>query len=283
MIRNLILATFLLLTSPTFAETPHERIVSIGGSLTEILYALGAESLLVGTDTTSYFPAAAEQLPKVGYQRTLSAEGILSLQPTQVLVTEEAGPSSVLYQLQTAGVNLHMFKSPRSISDVKDNIRKIADLLGSQYNAIASLERIEQQTALLEDTLREQGGSNIRVLFILQPGNGAPMVSGTGTAADSIISLSGAHNAVREYAGYKPLNPEAMVALQPDFILTTTQGLEQLGGRHAILQIPGIAMTPAGKKQRLLHMDSLLLLGFGPRTAQAALTLNRLYSNESHH
>ena len=72
------------------------RIVSVSGATTEIVYALGAEKQLVGSDTTSLFPAAALQTPKVGYMRQLSAEGLLSLKPDAVITTHEAGPAAVL-------------------------------------------------------------------------------------------------------------------------------------------------------------------------------------------
>ena len=90
----------ILFSLSSYAEIP-KRVITIGGSLTEIVYALDSQALLVGSDTTSYYPEAAEELPKVGYQRTLSAEGILSLDPDLVIVTEEAGPPAVLKQLQS--------------------------------------------------------------------------------------------------------------------------------------------------------------------------------------
>ncbi|MBL4906118.1 MAG: ABC transporter substrate-binding protein, partial [Sneathiella sp.] len=86
--RKLLLIAFLL-SSPFVqaAEVP-TRIVSVGGALTEMLYALGESARIVGADTTSYYPLAAKELPKVGYQRNLSAEGILSLKPDLLLINE---------------------------------------------------------------------------------------------------------------------------------------------------------------------------------------------------
>jgi iron complex transport system substrate-binding protein len=75
------------------------RLVSVGGALTEIVYALEAQAELVGVDSTSQYPVAAQRLPSVGYARSLSLEGVLALAPTQVLATEDAGPPAVLRQL----------------------------------------------------------------------------------------------------------------------------------------------------------------------------------------
>ena len=267
---GLILCSFTL-----HAEIP-KRVITIGGSLTEIVYALEAQVLLVGSDTTSYYPKQAEALPKVGYQRTLSAEGILSLNPDLVIVTEEAGPTAVLKQLQSTGLSLLTLKSSRSLEDVKTNITLIADALGVTSKADALLDQFNQQGSALEKVLKNSSEKK-RVLFILQHAGGAPMVAGEGTAANSIISLSGAINVVSGFEGYKPFTPEAIVAMQPEIILVTTQGLEHVGGIKSLLQVPGISQTPAGRNQHVIDMDSLLLLGFGPRTAQAALTLHKMY------
>lgn len=264
-----------LLALPAAAEAPR-RVVSIGGALTEIVYALEAQEVLVGNDTTSYYPPAAERLPKVGYQRALSAEGIVSLSPDLVMLTEEAGPPAVLAQLQAANIPVLQLRAGRSLTDVRDAIRVIARALKKDRAGSALIDAIDRQTAeLAKVTARHP--TDKRVLFILQHGGGAPMAGGRETAADSIIRLSGAQNAVTEYTGYKPLTPEAAAALQPDVILTTARGLAQAGGKDALLAAPGLALTPAARTGSLIVMDALLLLGFGPRTVQAAATLHEAY------
>lgn len=266
-----------LLSFGAHAHNP-ERVITIGGSLTEIVYALDAQALLVGSDTTSYFPQEAELLPKVGYQRTLSAEGILSLQPDLVILTDEAGPPPVLKQLQAAKVKLLSLKASRSLTDIRNNITSIGSSLGVEAKASALLDKLDRQILSLNSML-QNNQYQPRVLFILQHGGGAPMVAGNATAATSIIRLSGARNVVSGFNGYKPFTPEAIVNQQPDIILVTDQGLEQVGGVDSLLRIPGLAQTRAGQKRKVISMDSLLLLGFGPRTVQAALELNQMYQD----
>ena len=271
----LVWGLLVLLALPAAAEAPR-RVVSIGGALTEIVYALEAQEVLVGNDTTSYYPPAAEHLPKVGYQRALSAEGIVSLSPDLVMLTEEAGPPAVLAQLQAANIPILQLRAGRSLTDVRDAIRVIARALKKDQAGSALIDAIDRQTAeLAKVTARHP--TDKRVLFILQHGGGAPMAGGRETAADSIIRLSGAQNAVTEYTGYKPLTPEAAAALQPDVILTTARGLAQAGGKDALLAAPGLSLTPAARTGSLIVMDALLLLGFGPRTVQAAATLHEAY------
>ena len=273
--RRALPVLLLLCALPAYADTPR-RVVTVGGALTEIVYALGAQDVLVGNDTTSYYPPEADRLPKVGYQRMLSAEGILSLNPDLVIVTDEAGPPAVLAQVRSANVALLTLDAGRSLEDVTATIRAIAGTLGKRHAADALIETIEQTAAALA---RETAGEapRKRLLFILQHGGGAPLAAGRATAADNIITLAGARNAVTGYDGYKPLTPEAAAALQPDGILVTAQGLEEAGGKDALLAVPGLSLTPAAQNGRVIVMDALLLLGFGPRTAQAAAELRAAY------
>lgn len=272
-----VLAFWLLLMSSwTYADTP-ERIVTIGGSITEIVYALGAGNKVVGNDTTSYFPKAAEQKPKVGYQRMLSAEGVLSLNPDLVILTDEAGPPAVIAQIKSTGVKLLTLKAGRSVSDIKVSVQAIAKALACEDKAAQLITSMEQQQKRLQSIVQKQTGAK-KVMFILQHGGGSPMVAGKLTAANSVIQLSGAVNAVDAYDGYKPLTPEAAVKLAPDVILVTTMGLEQAGGKATLLNSPGLALTPAAKQGNLIAMDSLKLIGFGPRTVEAAIELNKAYS-----
>lgn len=259
------------------AGTP-ERVITIGGALTETVYALGAKDLIVGSDTTSYYPPMAEKLPKVGYQRALSAEGILSLSPDLVILTEEAGPPPVLRQLESAKIEILTLKAGRSLEDVKTNIQQIAEALNREETGAALIQKIDAESRKLTDSIATAKYKK-RVMFILQHGGGSPLVAGKGTAADSIIALSGAANVVEDYDGYKPLSPEAAVALKPEVILITKRGLEQAGGKESLLNVPGISLTPAGRHGHVIAMDALLMLGFGPRAAQAASVLSKAYED----
>jgi iron complex transport system substrate-binding protein len=111
------------------------------------------------------------------------------------------------------------------------------------------------------------------VLFLLSIGDGAPLAAGLGTSAAGIIALAGGENAIDGFEGYKPLTPEAAATAAPDVLLVTTRTLEALGGPQAVLARPEIAATKAGRDGRLVALDGLLLLGFGPRTPEAIRAL----------
>ena len=256
---------------PARAQTP-PRIVSVGSALTEIVYALGAEGLLVGVDTTSQYPAAAQALPQVGYMRALSAEGVLSLKPTLVIATTAAGPATTLDQLRATGVEVIVLPDLYDYDSVIAKIAAVGRLTGKQAEAVAMIARGRADMAALTARLAKATGKP-RVLFLLSMGGGAPQAAGKDTAADGIIRLAGGANAIDGYAGYRPLTPEAVIASRPDVVLVTRQTAQAMGGAQAVLDQPALRQTPAGRAGKVLEFDTLLLLGFGPRTPQAALEL----------
>lgn len=269
-----LLVGFLAVTAPASAREPAlERVVSIGGVVTELVYELGAEDRLVAVDSTSlYPPEALERLPDVGYLRALSAEPILALEPDLVLALEDAGPPEALAHLRDAGVRLEVVPNDPSPAGVAEKTHVIGAALGLEEEADRLAARLETELTALETAL-EGVEPRPRVLFLLSVGRGAPMAGGRETTADGIISLAGGQNAVRAFEGFKPLSPEAALSAAPEVLLVTRSTLEALGGREALLARPEIAGTPAGETGRLVVMDALLLLGFGPRTPQAVREL----------
>jgi iron complex transport system substrate-binding protein len=261
------------------AARPAERIVSVGGAVTETLFALGAGASVVAVDTTSVFPEAATKLPQVGYQRSLSAEPILALRPTLVIVSPEAGPPAALEQLRAAGVRVEAVGQAHSPAQTVARTRAIAALLGAGGAGSALADTIERDAAAAAERARARRIAP-RVVFVYARGGGNVMVSGSGTAASAMLGLAGAVNAVDGYEGFKPLSAEALVAAQPEAIVVLARGLEAAGGLDGVLAIPGVAETPAGKARRVVVMDDLLMLGFGPRLPEAIDELSRRLAGE---
>jgi len=257
------------------AASPAQRIVSIGGAITETVYALGAQAALVGVDTTSLYPAAARALPSVGYARALSAEGVLSLAPTLVVAGDEAGPPNVLRQLEAARVPVQVLGHDDSVEGLVERTIKLAALLGRAEagRALADTLRRDAQAARDQAARAAAGHAPPRVMFILAHSMSQIRVAGQRTAADAMLQLAGARNALTGFEGYKPLNPEAALAAAPDVLLVTDQGLDAAGGIDGLLRAPGLAATPAGRAHRVASLDALLLLGFGPRLPAAITAL----------
>ena len=272
--RQLLVLTTLAAQPASHAARPL-RLVSIGGALTELVYALGAQGTLVGVDSTSLYPAAAQALPIVGYARTLAAEGLLSLNPSLIVATEDAGPPAVLRQLEAAGVPLHVLAAEHRFEGLIARSLKLGALLDRPAEAQALAMRLaaDWRASLATVERLSSTGPAPRVLFILSHGMNQLRIGGQGTAADAMLSYAGARNALQGVTGYKPLTPEAVIAAAPDVILATEQGLLAIGGIDGLLKLPGLAQTPAGRARRVLAPEAMALLGFGPRLPQALATL----------
>ena len=250
------------------------RIVALGGTITEIVFALGAGERVVGVDASSSFPETVNQLPKVAYHRRLSAEGVLSLRPTLVIATTEAGPPEAIQQLKSAGVTVLVLPHEPTVEGAIANIERIAAALDVQARGTTLIQTLKEELQQVQSSI-PQNAAQAKILFLYARGQGTLMVAGQDTSADTMIGLAGGTNAVQGYSGYKPLTSEAAVAAAPDLILLMDSGLESVGGAQGLWQLPGLALTPAGQQGRVLSMDGLLLLGFGPRLGQAVLALNQ--------
>lgn len=253
-----------LVAMPERAWAADSRIVTLGGSVTEIVYALGAGERVIAVDTTSYHPAATGGLPKVGYLRQLSAEGILSVRPDLVVGLEEAGPPQTLVQLRDSGTRLQLLPDRFTPDGVTAKIRAVAATLGLPERGETMASAVAADMQMLEAALSGLS-RRPKVLFLLTTSRGAPLASGSETAAHALIHLAGGMNAVSGYRGYKPLSVESALDAAPDLVLMMQQSIDTLGGVDAVLTLPSIAATPAGKARRVFAFDGLFLLGFGPR------------------
>ena len=264
----------------SIASTQAMRLISIGGALTEIIYLLKANTELVGVDTTSIYPEAATQLPNVGYARSLSAEGILALRPTQLIATADAGPPIVMRQITDAGIPLATLPSGHQVNDVIDQVRTIGRLVHKTHAAEVLANQLLLDWKNTQARVTNSKIKNTRVLFILSQNPSQLMVGGKETSADAMIAYAGARNAISGLSGFKPLTPEAVIAANPDVILLTDQGMKAVGGIGGVLRFPGINQTRAGKERNIISLEAMYLLGFGPRMPSAVAELNLLLQRE---
>jgi len=250
-----------------------ERVITVGGGITEIVYALGAGPRVVAVDTTSMYPAAVSKLPNVGYMRTLSAEGVLSLRPSLVLATSDAGPAPTLSQIRSANVPVTVLPNQRSFENLVANVRTVASALGLKDDGERLAKRLQEDWSKTDGQIKAYR-SRPRVLFIFAHGGGGSMqVGGEDTGADAMIRYAGGVNAAAALKGYKPLTPEAVLAMAPDVLLITEEGMAALGGPERLLAQASLAQTPAGKSKRVVSIGAIQLLGFGPRLPEAVRDL----------
>ena len=254
-----------------------ERIISLNGSSTEILFALGVGANVVGCDASSTYPKhVKETLPSVGYQYQLNAEGILSLRPTLVIGRADVKPPQVIEQLRMAGVTVLLFKEPRTFDEAKQRLSTIGKAVGRQERATSLISALEKDIETLKSKINaRQGHAKLKALFLYLRGPQTAFVLGRDSGPGAMLEIAGATNAAGKITGTKPMTAEAVIAAQPDVYVLFESGLKSIGGVEGLLKVPGLAQTPAGRNKRVVAMDGLYLSGFGPRCGKAALDLFR--------
>lgn len=258
----------LLASSASLAESLPQRWISAGGATTEWIVELGGQERLVGVDTTSQHPQTVTSLPSVGYQRQLSAEGVLTLTPDLLLGTEEMGPPPVLAQLERAGIRIVQLSARSDLQVLDDNLQRLGELLGQPERAQLALEDFHQQLSHLQQQVDQarQGEQPPGVLLLLGQGGTNPLVAGRNTLADWLLRQAGARN-LAEHEGYKNLSGEALLALDADWLVLTDRQLRGAEGQQALLaHNPALAASRAVREGHLLSIDPTLLVGgLGPR------------------
>ncbi|CAN5185989.1 hemin ABC transporter substrate-binding protein [soil metagenome] len=248
------------------------RIVAVGGAITEILYALGADDRIVAVDTTIlYPPQAMADKPNVGYMRQLSAEGVLDLNPQLVLAIAGSGPKETIDVIDAAKVPLIVVPDSFTEDGILDKIRMVARVAGVEARGECLAAAVSSDLAWLRG-LRVKAKTQPRVMFVMSFLDGRAMVAGQKTAANEIIKLAGGINVADNFDGYKIMNDEAVVAAKPDHILTMERTREAVKASE-VFASPTFALTPAAQTKSFVAMEGLYLLGFGPRTAAAAVDL----------
>ncbi len=256
------------------------RIVPLWGNIAEVTFALGLGDNVVGRDTSATF-AEAEDLPLVTSAHDVSAESVLSLRPTVVLADSETGPPEALDHIRNVGVPVVVIERPTSVEDIDDGIRAVAAALGvpdaGERLVAETLAEIDAVTAEVPTGGMSSEGAAPRVAFLyLRGGAGVYLLGGPGAGTDSLIAAAGgidAGTAAGLSDPFTPITSEALVNAAPEVIMVTTTGLESVGGVDGLVEIPGIAQTPAGRDRRVITVEDGLLFSFGPRTAE---TLSRI-------
>lgn len=279
-----LFSLFMLIFVPAHAqEAQAKRVLAIGGAVTEIIYALGEEDRLVGRDSSSTFPADAEALPDVGYIRALSPEGVLAVEPDLILARENNGPKEAVEVLKSTGVRWVDVPDNFTLEGIDDNIRIIARELGVPEKGDALRAKVASDVAAAQEKLADIKDKR-KVMFVLSMRDGKINASGTGTAANGIIELSGGDNVMSGFKGYKQLTDEAVINAAPEYIVMM-EGRDQAADHNApnaqIEAHPALSTTPAVKQGNIIRVDGLLMLGFGPRTGEAMTKLaHALYPDE---
>jgi len=246
------------------------RVVTAGSSVTELVYALGGGERLIAVDLSSVYPAEALALPKVGYYRDLPIEGVASMRPDLLIASDQAGPPATLQRLRDLGIPVLAVPDAPTLPALRERARLIAEALGVPEAARQLMARLEASLAELPP-LPERAAWP-KAVSIMAHGNSV-LAAGRGTTADAIMALAGVHNVMQAQQGYKPAAAESILAAAPDVIITTELSVRAQGGADRLLALPALAITPAAREGRLVVMEDVLYLTFGPRLDEAVTRL----------
>lgn len=274
-----LLFALLASASDVAAEPDAKRVITLGGDITEIVYALGAGDRIVGRDRTSTFPAEVNALADAGYFRQLNAEGLLSLQPDLIIASATAGPPEVLQQISATGVSLLQLKDEHSLDSLLEKVREVAKALDLAEKGEELAARLDKEIDTAKATVASLPGKP-KVLFIISSGGGAPMAAGLDTSADEMIRLAGGENVFATHEGYKAISLEAAIAAEPEAIAMMEHTLQGMGGVAGVANHPALRFTPAAKEGRIFGREGSYLLSFGPRLPEAIVDFARAIRGE---
>jgi len=275
--RNLLILLFIVVLNiqpSCFAAKSFDKTIVAGGSLTEIIYFLNEEEKLVAVDITSNYPEKATELPSIGYVRTLSTEGVLSLDPNLILGEEDMGPPLVIDQIKSTGVDLRVIEEDYTLESITGKILCVGEILGVKEKATKLINsELQKNIDNLIDTKLAGVNKNKKVMIILGMDGTSPMVAGLQTSGNGFIGMIGASNIMSSFEGWKPVSAESILVQNPDLIIITNRGLNNFGTIEKLAQHPSLAFTNAAQNLNILAIDGMSLLGFGPRTIEVANTV----------
>lgn len=252
-------------------SSANQRIVIAGGSLTEIVFALGAGDEVVGVDKTSSYPEKVKQLPQIGYWKLLNIEGVLSLKPTLFITLNDVEPDNVIEKVSESKVDvLALQRVPGTIELLYENIGKIASKLNKQKEGELLINRIKTNLADIQTKIATHP-QKTKVLSLMSMG-GTNSVAGKNTTIDALIAIAGGEN-LAKHNSFKSYTAESIIAINPEVIILNKYSIDQLGGLDKINTIPGIIETSAFKNNRITIIDDSYLFGIGPRVDEATKLL----------
>lgn len=269
-IRTLVVAIQLLILQDLVAQ---KRIITLSGALSETVYALGKGAQIVAVDVTSEYPVAIKQKPRASRDRTFSLEGLLVFKPDLILTHPGEISYPVESKLKRLGVRVVNIDQIYSVKGAERFIKEVGVAVAAEKEASGLIGNLSKSMAEVQANLRTKT-SKPKVLFIYARGAGLMSVAGKGSHIDAIINLAGGQNAVQQFSDFKPYTTEALIKSNPDVLLLFDFGTSSLGGKNAVLNMPGVSLTNAGKNKRVISMDGNLLINFATRLPQAVKMLN---------
>ena len=270
----LILVVFTACSAPSKEEksSTERKIITAGGTITEVVDALGYSDQIIATDITSTFPAGMRDLPSIGYRNQIKAEGILALGPDLVLIEEGYLNPDVVDQLKAAMVNIEVFTKPTTVEGTKKLVTDLAAFFEEEEKGKVVIAAVDADIADLNSYL-EEVESTPKAIFVMARGPETVFIAGDKTFASEMFKLAKIEGTATGFDEFAPLTPESLVSMNPEYLVFFDSGIQSVGGKDGLVAIQGIDQTTAFKEDHIVALDGQYLSGFGPRVGKAALDL----------
>lgn len=257
-----------------------QRIVCLSKQLTEMVFALGKGHNIVAVDLSSTYPDSAKLLKTVGYHRALSPESIIAMNPDLVIHSNDIGPENVLPQITKAGLNIKAFGGANTIDSAKMLLKDLGNFFGEEKKADSLIKKMDKDLAAAADTLLKRNIKDTPTVMIIHFGranNVYFVMSGRKGPGDKMIALAGGKTVKYDAKGARQISAEAIAEANPDIIIATDYGYDQMGGMDKFISgVPGVALTNAGKNRRIVRFEEHDLIYFGPRSGENIIKLINL-------
>ena len=259
-------------------EAAPQRIVSLAPSNTEILFAVGAGSQIVGRDEFSDYPEEAAAIDNIGGSfGEYNAEAIVALEPDLVLAAE-INPPELVQQLEDLGLTVYYLGNPTSLEEMYTNLETVAALTG--HDATELVDSLKARVAAVDKKIGPLS-SRIPVFYEIDATDPTkPWTYGPGTFGDLLISRAGGYNIGGnvENDPYPQISIEQVVAANPSVIIL---GDSMWGVTpESVVERPGWETIPAVKSNSIYPFDDNLVSRPGPRLVDGLEQLAKLLRPE---
>jgi iron complex transport system substrate-binding protein len=257
---------------------PAQKVVSLAPSNTEILFAIGAGSQVVGRDQFSDYPEAVKSIADIGSTfKDLNTEQIISLHPDLVLAAEINTPEQVK-AMESLGLTVYYLKNPTTLEEMYGNMKIVAQLTGHESEAATAIDALKARVAAVDAKIATATARPSVFYEIDATDPAKPYTAGKGTFITSLIDRAGGRNIAAELDSYPQMSLEQVVAANPDFIILgdSAYGITP----ESVAARPGWGKLSAVTSKQILPFDDNLASRPGPRLVDGLEALAKLLHPE---
>ncbi len=249
------------------SEITPKRIISLAPNLTEMIYELGIDSILIGNTTYCNYPKDTINKEKIGDLLTVDYEKIIELKPDLIFITVEGNAKESYDKLRKLGFKLFV-SNPRNFAGIKKTVRDISKIFRIENIANNKIKLWDEVIEKVKSEALHQKKHNGMFLVSLKP----VMLAGGNTFVNEFLKIVGIENIASDSKVSYPLfSREEILTRNPEIIIhaISKDGIE----REISNNYPEWKKIDAVKNQNIIKVDPDLFFRPGPRYPMATRDL----------